>query len=89
MCTQNSAIFPLFKNRGWGGGGGQGQFGTFPKIDPFWYCQTSLDNVYIVFHIVLYICSGKLDNVSDPSGLTVEGLQEFYDEACLAVLNNK
>merc|ERR1719234_1720734 len=33
--------------------------------------------------------AGKLDNVNDPSGLTVEGLQEFYDEACLAVLNNK
>lgn len=32
---------------------------------------------------------GKLRNVKDPSGLTVEGLQEFYDEACLAVLNNK
>ena len=27
--------------------------------------------------------------VKDPSGLTIEGLQEFYDEACLAVLNNK
>lgn len=33
--------------------------------------------------------AGKLDNVNDPSGLTVDGLQEFYDEACLAVLNNK
>merc|ERR1719356_1367306 len=32
--------------------------------------------------------AGKLD-VKDKSGLTVEGLQEFYDEACLAVLNNK
>ena len=30
-----------------------------------------------------------LDEVKDTSGLTVEGLQEFYDEACLAVLNNK
>ena len=28
-------------------------------------------------------------DVKDKSGLTVEGLQEFYDEACLAVLNNK
>ena len=28
-------------------------------------------------------------DVKDRSGLTVEGLQEFYDEACLAVLNNK
>jgi len=27
--------------------------------------------------------------VKDTSGLTVEGYQEFYDEACLAVLNNK
>ena len=27
--------------------------------------------------------------MKDKSGLTVEGLQEFYDEACLAVLNNK
>ena len=27
--------------------------------------------------------------MKDPSGLTIEGLQEFYDEACLAVLNNK
>ena len=25
----------------------------------------------------------------DPSGLTVEGLQEYYDEACLAILNNR
>jgi len=33
--------------------------------------------------------AGKLRNVKDKSGLTVEGLQEFYDEACLAVLNNK
>jgi len=35
--------------------------------------------------------AGPLDKstVDDPSGLTVEGLQEFYDEACLAVLNNK
>ena len=33
--------------------------------------------------------AGKLENVKDPSGLTVDGLQEFYDEACLAVLNNK
>ena len=32
--------------------------------------------------------AGKLE-VKDDSGLTVEGLQEFYDEACLAVLNNK
>jgi hypothetical protein len=32
---------------------------------------------------------GKLDTVKDKSGLTIEGLQEFYDEACLAVLNNK
>ena len=31
----------------------------------------------------------KLKNVQDKSGLTVEGLQEFYDEACLAVLNNR
>jgi len=31
----------------------------------------------------------KLKNVKDGSGLTVEGLQEWYDEACLAVLNNK
>jgi hypothetical protein len=27
--------------------------------------------------------------VKDDSGLTIEGLQEFFDEACLAVLNNK
>ena len=33
--------------------------------------------------------AGKLSNVMYNSGLTVEGLQEFYDEACLAVLNNK
>lgn len=33
--------------------------------------------------------AGKLANVSDPSGLTVEGLQEWHDEACLAVLNNR
>jgi len=35
------------------------------------------------------LTAGKLDEVKDTSGLTVEGLQEFYDEACLAVLNNK
>ena len=27
--------------------------------------------------------------MKDPSGLTVEGLQEYYDEACLAALNNR
>ena len=32
--------------------------------------------------------AGKLVSVSDPIGLTVEGLQEWHDEACLAVLNN-
>ena len=31
----------------------------------------------------------RLDGVKDTSGLTVEGLQEYYDEACLAVLNNR
>ena len=31
----------------------------------------------------------RLDGVKDKSGLTVEGLQEYYDEACLAVLNNR
>jgi len=33
--------------------------------------------------------AGKLTKVSDPVGLTLEGLQEWHDEACLAVLNNK
>jgi len=33
--------------------------------------------------------AGKLKDVKDDSGLTIEGLQEFFDEACLAVLNNK
>jgi len=33
--------------------------------------------------------AGRLDGVKDRSGLTVEGLQEYYDEACLAVLNNR
>jgi len=32
--------------------------------------------------------AGKLVSVSDPIGLTVEGLQEWHDEACMAVLNN-
>lgn len=32
---------------------------------------------------------GKLPEVKDKSGLTVEGYQEFFDEACLAVLNNQ
>merc|ERR1719285_1638101 len=32
--------------------------------------------------------AGRL-KVRDPSGLTVEGLQEYYDEACLAILNNR
>jgi hypothetical protein len=30
--------------------------------------------------------AGKLKDVKDDSGLTIEGLQEFYDEACLAGL---
>ena len=34
------------------------------------------------------IKAGKLQNVKDSSGLTVEDLQEWHDEACLAVLNN-
>ena len=34
------------------------------------------------------LAAGKLVSVSDPIGLTVEGLQEWHDEACLAVLNN-
>merc|ERR1712241_1556410 len=33
--------------------------------------------------------AGKLRKVSDPVGLTIEGLQEWHDEACLAVLNNQ
>ncbi len=33
--------------------------------------------------------AGKLRNVKDPVGLTVEDLQEWHDEACLAVLNNE
>ena len=32
--------------------------------------------------------AGKLKNVKNDVGLTVEGLQEWHDEACLAVLNN-
>jgi len=32
--------------------------------------------------------AGSLANVKDDSGLTVENLQEWHDEACLAVLNN-
>ncbi|CAB4063692.1 unnamed protein product [Lepeophtheirus salmonis] len=32
--------------------------------------------------------AGKLTNVTDPVGLTIEGLQEWHDEACLIVLNN-
>jgi len=35
------------------------------------------------------IKAGTLDNVKDDSGMTVEGLQEWYDEACLIVYNNK
>jgi len=35
------------------------------------------------------IAAGKLVKVSDPVGLTLEGLQEWHDEACMAVLNNK
>jgi len=35
------------------------------------------------------IKEGTVKNTKDKSGLTVDGLQEFYDEACLAVLNNK
>ena len=32
--------------------------------------------------------AGHLE-VKDKSGMTVEGLQEYYDEACLVVKNNK
>ena len=28
-------------------------------------------------------------NAENNIGITIEGLQEFHDEACLAVLNNK
>jgi len=32
----------------------------------------------------------KVDNnIASPLGITIEGLQEFHDEACLAVLNSK
>ena len=31
---------------------------------------------------------GPID-ATDDIGITIEGLQEFHDEACLAVLNNK
>jgi len=34
------------------------------------------------------LAAGKLVKVSDPVGLTLEGLQEWHDEACMAVLNN-
>jgi len=33
--------------------------------------------------------AGSLNNVKDDTGMTVEGLQEWYDEACLIVHNNK
>jgi len=33
--------------------------------------------------------AGALNNVKDDTGMTVEGLQEWYDEACLMVYNNK
>ena len=32
---------------------------------------------------MLFLCD------QDDSGMTVEGLQEWYDEACLVVYNNK
>lgn len=35
------------------------------------------------------LAAGKLVKVSDPIGLTLEGLQEWHDEACMAVLNNR
>ena len=39
-------------------------------------------------HVDKLVLVSRLDGVKDKSGLTVEGLQEYYDEACLAVLNN-
>ena len=40
-------------------------------------------------HVDKLVLVSRLDGVKDKSGLTVEGLQEYYDEACLAVLNNR
>ena len=40
-------------------------------------------------HVDKLVLVTRLDGVKDKSGLTVEGLQEYYDEACLAVLNNR
>ena len=40
-------------------------------------------------HVNKLVLVSRLDGVKDKSGLTVEGLQEYYDEACLAVLNNR
>ena len=39
--------------------------------------------------MIMIIMMMTMPNVKDTSGLTIEGFQEFYDEACLAVLNNK
>ena len=43
----------------------------------------------IFISVINFLLLTRLDNVKDKSGLTVEGLQEYYDEACLAVLNNR
>ena len=37
------AIF--FSEKGAGEGGGQGPFGNFPEIHPFWYTQASLSHI--------------------------------------------
>ena len=41
VCGKNRNIF--FRKRG--GGGGQGPFGNFPEIHPFWYAQASLSKL--------------------------------------------
>ena len=51
-------------------------------------CKT-INTIVISTIYNLNVLLNRLDNVKDKSGLTVEGLQEYYDEACLAVLNNR
>ena len=51
-----------------------------------------LTNVKVMMMMIMMIMMMMImmmSNVKDTSGLTIEGFQEFYDEACLAVLNNK
>ena len=64
------------------GGGVSRQFGTFPKIHPFWYCQTPFNPKIINIHF-FFIIIATLDlsdtNLSDNNNMSdsaTEGREE-------------